>query len=56
MKSVLLISDTEECLVRPLVKPINCATIDHTGEHPATISKLLPDWGECKHNMQIFSH
>lgn len=39
----------------PRIVPINCATVDDTGELSASVTELVADGRECQHNVEILA-
>jgi hypothetical protein len=52
---VLTVSYRVESLCRPWVVPVDSAAVDDARELPASVSELVTDGGERKHNMQVLS-
>ena len=45
----------EQSLFRPSVEPVEGATVDQGGEHPATDTQSVTHWGHAQGNVELLS-
>ena len=51
-----LCTDTEESLLRPLIKPVNGAAVDERGEHAEAVTQLVTYGTHTQDDMEVLAH
>ena len=49
-------ADGEQCLLRPVVVPVDGAAVDQAGELPRARAEALPHGGHSHHHVQVVAH